>query len=145
MSTKKNKDVNIEQEFKVHIEKLEKQIGHIETKELEINSMISTIKASTDNVELLIAQENDNKQKGKFYTIISRNVELMNNLYNTYQSFESVKHKYYQDMGKMNVYKVRMLEIELKQIDLRFNNIKSDDLFVVNDSLLISILILEFL
>ena len=118
---------DIEKDFDNHVQKLNKQIEHINIKQHEINSMIATIQAATNNVESLLAQEKDSKQKGKFYTTIARNIQLMNELYGTFQSFESVKHKYYQDMGKMSVMKNRMLEIEIRQIDLKFNTIKSDD------------------
>ncbi len=128
MTTNNRNLSDIENDFDDHVEKLNKQITHINTKQHEINSMISIIKAATNSIETLLGVEKDSTQKGKFYTTINKNTQLMNELYGTYQSFESVKHKYYQDMGKMSVMKNRMIEIEIKQIDLKFNTLKSDDM-----------------
>ncbi len=120
--------VHISEELNKHVKTLEAQIEHINTRQLEITSLITTIKMATDNIEGSLLTEKDTKQKGKFYQIISRNTSLMAELYTAYQSFENIKFKYFQDIGRNKVNKHRIVEIELRKVNEELNQLKSGEL-----------------
>lgn len=101
---------------------LEKQISGIELKQQEIQNYITTIDNAVNQLEQMIHQEQNSAQPNYdrirgLRTAISKNVELISALYNSYKEFENVKFRYYKEINDNNYKTNRLIELELKKVD----------------------------
>jgi len=118
---------------------LQKQITGIELKQQEIQSYISTIDNSINQIEHLIHREQNsaqpNNERLKAYRhAVTRNVELITQLYNSYKEFENVKFRYHKEISDNSYRLHRLVELELKKIEDQSGKI-SQDFFNVMRSL----------
>jgi|SRR6056297_3121315 len=119
---------NIKNDFSNNTETLKKQITGIELKQQELQKYISTIDNGISYLEQMIHYE-ENKPKPSMdkvrglRTAITKNVELISNLYNSYKEFEMVKFRYFKEIDD-NDYKMhRLIELELKKINQNTNRL----------------------
>ena len=128
---------------------LKKQITHIELKQQELQNYINTVDNAITQLEQMIHTE-QNAAKPNYDKIrslrgaITKNVELITNLYNSYKEFENVKFRYYKEIDDNSYRMHRLIELELKKVDENANrlgqefynvmrnlsNIKQDDTLV---------------
>src|SRR6056297_2650846 len=119
---------NVKDSFIKTEEQLEKQIIHIEYKQSELQNYITTIENSISNMEQMISKEQQNSKPNHdrirgLRTSISKNVELVTKLYDSYKEFESVKFRYHKELSDSNYRKHRLIELELKKVDDRSNSL----------------------
>jgi len=118
---------NITSEFDLHQKTVEECIEHIKIRQMELQSMITIIQAANGNLETLLMKEKDPKEKGKLYNIVRNNTEVLTQLYTTVAQFETVKHKYVQDIGRIIKDKNHMVHIELRSLDEKFATLTQND------------------
>jgi len=119
---------NVKDSFIKTEEQLEKQIIHIEYKQNELQNYITTIENSISHMEQMISKEKQNSKPNHdrirgLRTSISKNVELIIKLYESYKEFESVKFRYHKELSDNNYRKQRLIELELKKMDDRSNSL----------------------
>ena len=117
----------IVKDFDNDSERIEQCLSHIAVRQQELLATISTIQAANQQLELQVASSKDPKDKGKLYSIITRNISLLAEIYTCYQSFETTRHKYMQDLGRTVKDKHHMLEIELRSLEEKFNSAKTEE------------------
>ena len=119
---------HVKESFTKTEQQLEKQIVHIEHKQSELQNYITTIENSVNHMEQMIAHEqqtpnpNQDRIRG-LRAAITKNVELIAKLYDSYKEFESVKFRYHKELSDNNYRKHRLIELELKKVDDRSNSL----------------------
>lgn len=119
---------NVNDSFVKTEKQLEKQIVHIEHKQSELQNYMSTIENNISHMEQLISNEqqamspNNDKIRG-MRVAITKNVELVTKLYDSYKEFEAVKFRYYKEMSDNNYRRHRLIELELKKMNDRSNSL----------------------
>lgn len=128
------KDSNIE-----NINKLKTQITNIEYKQQDLQKYIVTIDNSINQIEQFIHQE-QNSPKPNFTkinglrTAVSKNVELVVKIYDSYKEFENVKFRYYKEIDD-NTYRThKLIDLELKRINNASNTI-GDEFYSIMQNL----------
>ena len=119
---------SIRESFVKTEQQLEKQITHIEYKQNELQNYITTIDNAISHIEQTIAKEqqtpkpNQDRIRG-LRSSVSKNVELVTKLYDSYKEFESVKFRYHKELSDNNYRSQRLIELELKKMDDRSNSL----------------------
>ena len=123
MANEKEEDFDeIKKDFDKSSEILRKQITGIELKQQDLQRYITTIDNSISHLEQIIHYE-ENKSKPAYDKIkglragISKNIELLSVLYNTYKEFEGIKFRYFKEIDDSNYKKHRLIELELKKVN----------------------------
>ena len=119
---------HITDEFNLQKETLERQIINIEIRQQEIQNLIVTIENANNYLDTLIKQEKDNRRKASLYGAKTKNVELLTKLYDTYNRFEDVKFKYHNNISDIMFKSHRLIEVEIRKIDEKLNNLNNNDL-----------------
>jgi len=107
---------------------LRKQVTHVELKQQELQTYINTIDNAITQLEQMIHTE-QNSAKPNYDKIrslrgaITKNVELITNLYNSYKEFENVKFRYYKEIDDNSYRMHRLIELELKKVDENANRL----------------------
>lgn len=101
---------------------LQTQIDNIILRQQELQNYISTLNQGIQQIEHSVQKELQNKNYDKeklarFRTSISKSIELVADLYRTYQSFEDVKFKYHKQISEMNFKYIGMIEIDIMRIN----------------------------
>lgn len=101
---------------------IKNQIVLIESRQQELQNYIVTIDAGINHLQTIIMIEE--KKKPIDYDKISRlrgsitkNIQMLNDLYQTYKEYEAVKFKYIQELGTSNLKFHHLLEVEIRRID----------------------------
>lgn len=115
---------NVEQEFNQQIQDLQAAIERVGLRQDELKAFIfdvsATIKKLQENLDSLPKEAYD--AKGKFYLAIQKNNELISRYYDTISSFEAVRHRYQQDIGRLTKDKLYFINIELRRVEDKFDN-----------------------
>ena len=126
--TEENNYDNIKKDFVGNTEKLRKQITNIEIKQQDLQQYITTIDNAIIHLEQMIQQEqnqpksNNDKIRG-LRSAVSKNVELIANLYNAYKEFETVKFRYFKEVDDNSYRMHRLIELEMKKVDENANKL----------------------
>lgn len=119
---------NIETEFSNEEVSMRDSIDRISLRQLELQNQILTITSAIQVLEVNAKQAQTPADKGKFYSLVSRNVEILNQLYSTVAQFESVRHKYQQEINKVKKDKLTMINIELRRLDEKFDSFNENEM-----------------
>jgi len=119
---------NVRKSFVKTEEQLGKQVTSIENKQIELQNYMTTIDNAISHMEQMVAKEqqtanpNHDRIRG-LRASITKNVELITKLYDSYKEFESVKFRYHKELSDNNYRKQRLIELELKKMDDRSNSL----------------------
>lgn len=118
---------NIIKDFDEHATTIVDRIDVVKLRQQEMQNLISTITGANQNLETLLMKEKDPKERGKYYSLISKNTQLLAELHGAFAQYETIINKYVQDVGKTMKDKHHMISIELRMLDEKFNALASND------------------
>ena len=113
---------------------LAKQIDNIVLRQQELQAYITEVDQSIKGLKSYIIREKQaqppNQDKIKNCQIaISRHIELISKLYESYRSFEETKFKYQKQISESNFKYIHMIEIDIRRIEEKLDNTLSDSSF----------------
>lgn len=110
---------DIENEFIGQINELKSSIDRVGIRQDEIKGYILEVKQSIDSInqQILALPPAAFEAKAKFYLAIQKNTELISRFYDTISNFESVRHRYQQDVGRVTKDKIYFINIEMRKIE----------------------------
>ena len=118
----------LQKQYDEQIKQLGKQISIIELRQQELQNYIISLDQSIKQIDRLVNTENQksspdyNKIKNLRF-INSKNIEMITDIYNTYERFETVKFKYYKEIDNHSHSGNRLIYIELYKLENQTNDI----------------------
>ena len=97
-----------------------KEIELINSRQIELQSLIADLEHANINLKQLVEQEQDKKKKGFLYSIISKNIELITRLYSSYREFEDTKQRYLKELSENN-YKYERILLDRQRLEQRMS------------------------
>jgi len=97
-----------------------KEIELINSRQIELQSLIADLEHANINLKQLVEQEQDKKKKGFLYSIISKNIELITRLYSSYREFEDTKQRYLKELSENN-YKYERILLDRQRLEQRIS------------------------
>lgn len=121
---------DIELEFQKQINNLSESIERVGIRQDELRGYIVSVSQNIDELKQQISSltPSAHEVRAKFHLAIQKNNELISRLYDTIANFESVRHRYQQDIGRMTKDKLYFINIELKRLENKFENNSNDAL-----------------
>lgn len=113
--------------------KLENQISIIELRQQELQNYITSLDQTVRQIDRLVYNE-EKKQKPDYNKIknlrfiSSKNIEMITDMYNTYERFEDVKFKYFKEIDSHSHNANRLINIELYKLENQTND--ASDMFL---------------
>ena len=110
---------DMEKEFNNQIEELKSSIERVGLRQDEVKCYIVDITAAINEAKLTLKNlpKEEYKIKSTLYLTIQKNSELVAKMYDTIANFESVRHRYQAEIGKITRDKLMFLNIELKKVE----------------------------
>jgi len=118
----------LQKQYDEQIKQLGKQISIIELRQQELQNYIISLDQSIKQIDRLVNTENQksspdyNKIKNLRF-INSKNIEMITDIYNTYERFETVKFKYYKEIDNHSHSGNRLIYIEGYKLENQTNDI----------------------
>ena len=115
---------SMEKEFQDQIEELKASIERVGLRQDEIKCYIVDVTATIAEVKMLLNNlpKDAFEAKGKMYLAIQKNNELIAKMYDSIANFESVRHRYQAEIGKVTKDKLMFLNVELKKVEDKMDN-----------------------
>lgn len=118
----KHKSSSIHDTRKDNEKTLTKQIDHIVLRQQELQKHIANLESNIQNLHHIIALEKQ-QPKPNFgrikdcYTSVTKTIELIGKIYDTYRAFEDVKFKYHKQISESNFRYVHLIEVDIRRIE----------------------------
>lgn len=114
----------MENEFNQQIEELKASIERVGLRQDEVKCYIVDITATINEVKIALKNlpKDEYKSKGNLYLAIQKNNELIAKMYDTIANFESVRHRYQSEIGKLTKDKLEFINISLKKVEDKMDN-----------------------
>ena len=107
---------------------LEKQISNIVLRQQELQNFMTTLEQAVSNVE--VGMQIELKQPKINYNIVNnmqkamtRSMELLVKMYDSYRSFEDTKFKYFKQLNDVNYNFIKLLEVDIRRLDEKVDKI----------------------
>lgn len=127
MNEENKNQETIVKDYNDRIQLLRNQISNIEIKQQDLQQYLNNIDNNIQHLDTLITQEQSlknpdyNKIKNYRYAM-TKSIELINQLHNTYKEYENVKFRYFKQIDESSNYKHRLIELEMKKLDDKLSN-----------------------
>ena len=114
----------MENEFNQQIEELKASIERVGLRQDEVKSYIIDLSAAINEIKIVLKNlpKDEHKSKGNLYLAIQKNNELVAKMYDTIANFESVRHRYQAEIGKLTKEKLEFINISLKKVEDKMDN-----------------------
>ena len=114
----------MEDEFNKQIEELKASIERVGLRQDEVKCYIVDITATINEVKIALKKlpKEEAKSKSNLYLVIQKNNELIAKMYDTIANFESVRHRYQSEIGKLTKDKLEFINISLKKVEDKMDN-----------------------
>jgi hypothetical protein len=102
---------------------LDKEIQLIRDKQQELQRFITLTDSNLSFLEAQLSENKtlDNKAKTYLRKDIARNIEILNDLYNTYRGFEEVKFRYKKLVSENKLNGIKLIEVQVRQLNEKFD------------------------
>ena len=109
----------MEKEFNDQIEELKASIERVGLRQDEVKCYIVDVTAAITEAKITLKNlpKDEYKTKSTLYLVIQKNSELVSKMYDTIANFESVRHRYQAEIGKITKDKLMFLNVELKKVE----------------------------
>jgi len=105
---------------------LDAQIDHLDKFILDLTSHKISLENANRQIEKLANAEQDATKKGKFYTSLRMNIELLTKIFDSISKLETIKHSYHKEIDGVIVDKIRLVAIDIRKIDEAMKNGEGD-------------------
>ena len=114
----------MEKEFQDQIEELKASIERVGLRQDEIKCYIVDVTATIAEAKTTLKNlpKEAFEAKGKLYLAIQKNNELVAKMYDSIANFESVRHRYQAEIGKLTKDKLMFLHVDLKKVEDKIDN-----------------------
>ena len=114
----------IEVEFEKQIQELRESIDRVGLRQDELRGYVFEVTDIVKEIQSQISSlpSNAYEAKGKFHLAMQKNNELISRLYDTIANFESVRHRYQQDIGRLTKDKIYFINIELRKVEEKMDS-----------------------
>jgi hypothetical protein len=96
---------------------LDAQIDHLGRFITDLVSHKLTLENANRQIEKLAAAEQDPGKRGKLYTSIRMNIELLTKIFDSIAKLESIKHNYHKEIDDVIVNKIKLIAIDIRKLD----------------------------
>lgn len=109
----------MERQFDDQIEEIKASIERVGLRQDEVKCYIVDVTATISEAKTMLKNlpKDAFEAKGKLYLAIQKNNELVSKMYDTIANFESVRHRYQAEIGKLTRDKLMFINIELKRVE----------------------------
>lgn len=131
----------LDSQYSNRITALENQITVIELRQQELQLLISDINTSVTTLNTLLSNKSASSDVKKgARAALGKNIELLNQLYNTYKEFENTKFRYHQDINNIIHKKNHLINVDIPRVsktsvdDGEFTKMLSQFVKLANDT-----------
>ena len=96
---------------------LESQIDHLDRFITDLTSHKLSLENANRQIEKMALAEQDSTKKGKYYTAIRANIELLTKVFDSIARLENIKHSYHKEIDDVIVNKVKLIAIDIRKLD----------------------------
>jgi hypothetical protein len=137
--TNNTKELN--SQYSDRVTSLENQITIIELRQQELQLLISDINNNIQSLNTIINNKSSSTDAKKGARMaLGKNIELLNQLYNTYKEFENTKFRYHQDINNVIHKKNHLINVDIPRVskssvdDVEFTKMLSQFVKLANDT-----------
>lgn len=109
--------VDIQNEIVSRQQSLEAQITHLDNFIIDLTSHKISLENANRQIEKLAKSETDVNKRGKYYTVLRINIELLTKIFNSISELESIKHKYHKEIDDVIISKIKLVAIDIRKIE----------------------------
>ena len=96
---------------------LDAQIDHLDRFITDLVSHKLSLENANRQIEKLAAAEQDPGKRGKFYTSLRMNIELLTKIFDSISKLETIKHNYHKEIDDVIVNKIKLIAIDIRKLD----------------------------
>lgn len=96
---------------------LDAQIDHLGRFVLDLVSHKLSLENANRQIEQLAMAETDPTKKGKYYTQLRVNIELLTKIFDSISKIESIKYNYHKEIDDVIVGKIKLIAIDIRKLD----------------------------
>ena len=96
---------------------LDAQIDHLERFITDLVSHKISLENANRQIEQLANAEQDPSKKGKYYTALRINIELLTKIFDSISKLETIKHNYHKEIDDVIVNKIKLIAIDIRKLD----------------------------
>ena len=96
---------------------LDAQIDHLDRFITDLTSHKLSLENANRQIEKLAISEQDPTKKGKFYTTLRVNIELLTKIFDSISKLETIKHNYHKEIDDVIVNKIKLIAIDIRKLD----------------------------
>ena len=128
METEESKSQILTTKYNTQVTQLKNQISIIELRQQELQNYITSLDQTVRQLDRLVFTEEQTPKPDyikikNLRFVSSKNIEIITDMYNTYQRFEDVKFKYYKEIDNHSHAGNRLIYIELYKLENQTNDI----------------------
>ena len=91
-------NIEIQNELENRRKDLEAQIDHLDRFIIDLTSHKLSLENANRQIEMLANVETDASKRGKFYTALRMNIELLTKIFDSISKIENIKHSYHKEI-----------------------------------------------
>lgn len=96
---------------------LEGQITHLDNFITDLTNHKISLENANRQIEKLALAETDATKRGKYYTALRLNIELLTKIFNSISELESIKHRYHKEIDEVVLGKIKLIAVDIRKID----------------------------
>ncbi|HQF36457.1 MAG TPA: hypothetical protein PLL26_02340 [Candidatus Dojkabacteria bacterium] len=110
-------NIEIQNELENRRKDLEAQIDHLDRFIIDLTSHKLSLENANRQIEMLANAETDASKRGKFYTALRMNIELLTKIFDSISKIENIKHSYHKEIDDVIVGKIKLIAIDIRKIE----------------------------
>jgi DNA repair ATPase RecN len=96
---------------------LESQVDHLDRFIQDLVSHKLSLENANRQIEQLAQAETDPTKRGKYYTTLRINIELLTKIFDSIAKLETIKHNYHKEIDDVIVNKIKLIAIDIRRLD----------------------------
>lgn len=96
---------------------LDAQIDHLDRFVTDLVSHKISLENANRQIEKLASAEQDATKRGRYYTSLRMNIELLTKIFDSISKLENIKHNYHKEIDDVIVNKIKLVAIDIRKLD----------------------------
>ena len=96
---------------------LDAQIDHLDRFITDLISHKLSLENANRQIEQLAHAETDPAKRGRYYTTLRVNIELLTKIFDSIAKLETIKHNYNKEIDDVIVNKIKLIAIDIRKLD----------------------------